>query len=401
MKMTIHISNSTGFKLGGVVLIAVLGGAGLAAYRGMHHEETHAIKLWGNIELDEVQIAFKSSGRLMERTVTEGDPVKKGMVLARLDRDQLIQQRNREQAGLASAHAMLAQAEAGAKWQGETLVADLDLRRAELHSADVHLRELKNGSRPQEIQEAKATVEVAEAEFNRSQKDWERAQTLYKNEDITTSQFDQFRSRAESAAATLKQAQERCAMVVAGPRAETIDAATAQVERAQAGMKSGMANELEVARRRAEIVARQAEIERARAQIALIDSQLAETVAISPIDGIVLVKSADVGEVLAPGTTVVTVADIGHPWLRAYISESDLGRVKLGSQAWLKTDSFPGKTYSGRVTFINSAAEFTPKQIQTSEERIKLVYRIKIQAEDPHHELKSNMPAEAEIPTEE
>jgi HlyD family secretion protein len=124
---------------------------------------------------------------------------------------------------------------------------------------------------------------------------------------------------------------------------------------------------------------------------------LKDTEAFSPIDGVVLVKAADPGEVLAPGTTVVTVGDIDHPWLRAYINEKDLGRVKLGSKARITTDAFPGKVYDGRVSFISSDAEFTPKQIQTSEERVKLVYRIKIDVDNPHHELKSNMPADAEI----
>jgi HlyD family secretion protein len=128
-----------------------------------------------------------------------------------------------------------------------------------------------------------------------------------------------------------------------------------------------------------------------------VDAQLADTLAVSPVDGVVLVKSADVGEVLAAGATVVTIGDVDHPWLRAYINETDLGRVKLGSKARITTDSYPGKIYDGRVSFISSEAEFTPKQIQTQEERVKLVYRIKIEVDNPKHELKSNMPADAEI----
>jgi HlyD family secretion protein len=109
------------------------------------------------------------------------------------------------------------------------------------------------------------------------------------------------------------------------------------------------------------------------------------------------VKSADVGEVVAPGTSVVTVGDMDHPWLRAYIKGPDLTRVKLGSKAIVKTDAVSGKTFNGRVTFISSEAEFTPKQIQTTEERVKLVYRVKIEIDNPEHELKSNMPADADI----
>jgi HlyD family secretion protein len=109
------------------------------------------------------------------------------------------------------------------------------------------------------------------------------------------------------------------------------------------------------------------------------------------------VKAADVGEILAPGTTIVTVGDIDHPWLRGYVNETDLGKVKIGSKVRVTTDSYKGKMYNGRVSFIASEAEFTPKQIQTQQERVKLVYRVKIDLENPKHELKSNMPADAEI----
>src|SRR5262249_2961277 len=156
----------------------------------------------------------------------------------------------------------------------------------------------------------------------------------------------------------------------------------------RAALRVGEANTLEVRRREQEITTRRAEIERARAQIAVVDTQLADTVAISPVGGVVLVKSADVGEGLAPGSTVVTVGDIDHPWLRGYINERDLGRVKLGDKVKITTDSYPGKEYWGRISFIASEAEFTPKQIQTQEERVKLVYRIKIEVDNPNHELK-------------
>jgi HlyD family secretion protein len=122
--------------------------------------------------------------------------------------------------------------------------------------------------------------------------------------------------------------------------------------------------------------------------------------AYSPIDGVVLVKSADPGEVLAAGTAIVTVGDIDHPWLRAYINETNLGKIKLGTKAKVTTDSHPGKIYTGKISFIASEAEFTPKQIQTQEERVKLVYRIKIDLDNPQRELKSNMPADAEIQLE-
>jgi len=382
------------------VLVLAAAAASVYHFRQSRQKAGSGIVVSGNIELTEVSIAFKTSGRLIERTVDEGDVVKKGQLIARLDRDQLLAQRDRESAGLQAAISLLAQAETALAWQKENLAADLEQRKADLSSYEARLQELKNGARPQEIQEARAAVESAQSEFDRAKRDWERAQTLYKNDDISTAQYDQYRNRWESADAMLKQVKERQDLVIAGPRVEQIEAASAQVLRARAALKMAEANTLEIKRREQELPLRRAEIARVKANLALIDSQLADTIAVSPVDGVVLVKAADVGEVLAAGTTVVTVGDIDHPWLRAYINETDLGRVKLGAKARITTDSYPGKVYEGRISFIASEAEFTPKQIQTQEERVKLVYRIKIDMANPRHELKSNMPADAEIPLE-
>jgi HlyD family secretion protein len=380
-----------------VLFLLAAAGAAVWAFRGMNRKPDGRIVVSGNIELTEVAIAFKTAGRLIERNVDEGDPVKKGQILARLDRDQLTAQRERETAGLQSSEGQLAQAQTSLEWQKATLAADIEQRRADLAAAEARLAEMRNGARPQEKQDARASVEAAQAEAERAAKDWERAQTLFKNDDISASQFDQFRNRADSTKAALKSAQEREALVVAGPRTEQIDAQAAQVERARALLKMSEANQLEMKRREQELTTRRAESARSKANIALIDTQLSDTVAASPVDGVVLVKAADVGEVLAPGTTVVTIGDIDHPWLRGYINETDLGKVKLGSKAKVTTDSYPGKVYNGKVTFISSEAEFTPKQIQTQQERVKLVYRIKIELDNQRHELKSNMPADAEI----
>ncbi|HEY1337791.1 MAG TPA: efflux RND transporter periplasmic adaptor subunit [Bryobacteraceae bacterium] len=381
--------------IGVIVLAAIV--AAVVAYRRASRPPSNRLIVSGNIELTEINVAFKTAGRLIERTVDEGDRVQKGQVIARLDRDQLLAQRQRESAALESAMAQLSQAQTAIEWQRATLAGDLEQRKADIGANEARLAELRNGARPQEKQQAHAAVETAQAEFDRAQKDWQRAQMLHRNDDISTAQFDQYRTHFETAQAALKDAKEREALVLAGPRSEQIEAAASQVERAHGALKMAQANTLELKRREQEVSARRAEIERTKANLALIDSQLADTIAIAPAGGVVLVKAADVGEVLAPGTTVVTIGDIDHPWLRGYVNETDLGKVKLGSKARVTTDSYPGKVYDGRVSFISSEAEFTPKQIQTEQERVKLVYRIKIEIDNPRHELKSNMPADAEI----
>lgn len=375
-----------GLAVGGVLWSARLG-----------RQDPNRIKLSGNIELTQVDVSFKIPGKLIERTVDEGDNVRKGMLIARIDRDQIDQQRTRDQAGVTSAEWALAQSRSSIDWQRQTLAGDMDLKRAALRQAEARLEELVTGSRPQEIQQARQAVVDATAQNEQARLDWDRAQTLFKNDDISRSQYDAYRTRFESTTAGLKQAQERLALVEEGPRKEEIEAARAQVAQAKAAVQMSEANRLELRRREQDLDVRRSEVERARAQVGITDAQLADTTVKSPIDGVVLVKAAELGEVLAAGTTVVSIGDIDHPWMRAYINERDLGRVRLGMKARVTSDSYPGKVYQGRVSFISPEAEFTPKQIQTAEERVKLVYRIKIDVENPNRELKSNMPVEAEL----
>ena len=379
-----------------IVIVLALAGAGVYAFRGMNRQPDNRITISGNIELTEVNIAFKTSGRLIERNADEGDAVKRGMVIARLDRDQLLAQKEMQQAGLESAQSQLAQAESALAWEKATLAADIQQRTADLASSEARLAELKNGSRPQEKLDAKAAVDAADSEAQRSKADWDRAQPLFRDDDISKAQYDQYRMRWESAAAALRSAREKQALVDAGPRAEVIQAQQGQLEHARGALKMAEANSIEMKRREQELTTRRAEVERARASLEMIDTQLADTIAVCPLDGVVLVKAAEVGEILAPGTSVLTVGDMAHPWLRGYINETDKPRVKIGAKARVTTDS-PDKVYWGRVGFIADEAEFTPKQIQTQQERVKLVYRIKIDLDNPKGELKANLPADAEI----
>jgi HlyD family secretion protein len=354
-------------------------------------------KISGNIELLQVNIAFKTSGLIKELFTDEGRSVKKGDVIARLSGDELMRMRERESAAASQAQAMLAQAEASLEWQKRTYTATLAARKAELGAALAQLKELEAGSRSEEIVEAREAVISATAENERAQKDWERAQQLFKQDDISAQQHDKSRVQAQSAAAALRQAEQRLALIESGPRKETIAAQKEQVERARAEILVAEAIRFEIKRRELEIAARQAELDRARAQVAMIDTQIDDLEVRSPVDGVVLIKVADVGEVVAAGTTIVMIGDIEHPWLRAYVPETQLGRIKIGQGVRLFSDSYPGKVYIGRISFIASEAEFTPKQIQTSEQRIRLVYRIKIDVFNPNGELKLNMPVDAEL----
>jgi len=380
-----------------VLLLMVVLGVVSFLWWGGTGEEGPDIFLSGNIELTTVKLAFTVPGRLIELNVEEGNAVKKGMIIARLGQQQLLRQREQALATLISARSRLAELEAFLQYQTENVEAQIDQRSAELMLARATLEELLSGSRVQEIAESRAALERVQAEYEKAKRDWERAETLYEKEDISTSQYDQYQTTFEAAGASVRQAEQRLALLIEGPRQENIQAARAQVARAEAGLRLAESLRLDIKRNQQGLETARAEIQGASAQVGFIDAQLEEMVAVSPLDGVVLVKAAEVGEVLGAGTPVVEIGDLDHPWLRGYIGEEDLGRVKLNAQVKVTTDSFPGKVYPGRVSFISSEAEFTPKQIQTSSERVKLVYRIKIEVSNPEHELKLNMPSDAEI----
>ncbi len=379
------------------LLLTILGAAGLLWAGWFDKSATNTIRISGNIELTEINVAFKTAGKLVELAADEGSPVHRGMLLARIDKDQIERQHDKEQAGLAVAESQLVQLQTAIQYSHAATESDVALRQAELKNAEAYLSELVAGSRPQEVEQAQAAVADARTQHSQASRDWDRAQQLYRNDDISTAQRDQYLARYESTAAALKQAEQRLAIVKEGPRREQIDAARAQVSRAQAALQLSEANWIDLKRKEQEVATRRAEIEKAQAQVAVVQSQLEDTLVESPIDGVVLSKSSDLGEVLAAGTTVMTVGDLDRPWVRGYITEPDLGKVKLGTKVQITTDSFPGKIYAGRISFIASNAEFTPKHIQTSEERVKLVYRIKIDVDNAAHELKLNMPVDAEI----
>lgn len=378
-----------------LVLLAVV--AGYFWWNRTHAEDPDSIRLSGNIEFKKVDIAFKTAGKLVELTVDEGANVTKDMMIARLDREQMTRMRERDAATVDSAESQLVQMQTAIRYQKEMTAGETAVRESELRQAKAKLQELLDGTRPQELSQARSAVSDLRALREQAGKELERGRKLIAKEDISQNQFDQYQTRFDSLNAQVASAEQRLALLTEGPRKTDIEAARAAVTRAEAALKMTQAQRLEILRREEDLAARRADVSRAKSGVSVIDSQLDDTLARSPIDGVVLTKSADPGEVLAAGTPVVTLGDIDHPWLRGYVPQTKLGRVKLGMPVAIHSDSFPEKTYKGKITFIASEAEFTPKQIQTAEERVKLVYRIKVEVENPGRELKLNMPVDGTI----
>jgi HlyD family secretion protein len=292
------------------------------------------IRVSGNIEATLADVGFKTPGRIVNRYYEEGDWVEKGKVLARLDDEDL---RNR-----------------------------LEVARATLVSAQSRLDKLLAGSRPEEIRDAEAALNQAKFDLDNKQIQYDRMKVLYEKRVIPKETYDNTETALKVARATLERATQTLLLVKEGPRKEDIDDARAQVVQAKASLK-------------------------------LTETQLSYTVIYSPFSGVVLVKSGEVGEVVNPGTPILTLGDIENVWLKAYISETDLGKVKWGQEVIVTTDLRPKKEYKGRISFISSQAEFTPKSIQTEKERVTLVYRIKIDIPNPNRELKPGMPADGKI----
>ena len=379
------------------IVIVVVAAGGYFAWSRLNVVDENTLHLSGNIEFRKIDIAFKTAGKLLELTVEEGANVKQGQLLASLDREQMTRMRLRDSSSIDVAQSNLLQLRTAIQYQKATLEAETNLRQAELRQARAKLQELLDGARPQEIEQSRAQLGDLKVARDQARREYDRAQKLISQEDISQSQFDQFKARFDSTSAQVQNAEQRLALILEGPRKTDIESARAAVARAEAALKITQAQSLDIQRKEEDLSARRADVERSKASVSVIDSQLDDTILMSPVDGVVLVKSADPGEVLAAGTPLLTLGEIDKPWLRGYVPQSKLGRIQLGMPVTIRSDSYPNKTYTGKISFIASEAEFTPKQIQTNEERVKLVYRIKVDIENSHRELKLNMPVDAEI----
>jgi HlyD family secretion protein len=281
--------------------------------------------------------------------------------------------------------------------QDKASLQEISQAEASVEAAKAKLQQLLTGSRPQEIQSAKAGLEQAQADLVKRKADMDRAEKLFKDNYISAQDWDSARNAYEVALANQKKAEENYALVVEGPRKEEIDTARAQWEQSKASLKLAQAHRIQVEVLKKELVTAQAQVKEAASAINVISAQIGYCQLYAPISGVVLVKNAEAGEFVVPGGAVITLGDIEKPWLKAYITEEDLGKVKLGQKVSVTTDSYPKKIYPGEITFISSQAEFTPKNVQTAKERVKLVYRIKVSLENPHRELKPGMPADGRI----
>lgn len=318
--------------IGAAVIVLAIG----VVVRRNHTTNGGELRLTGTIETTTVAVSFKVPGRLKERLVDEGQQVKAGQIVARLEDDELKDERT--------------------------------VRSADQQAAQSALADLKAGSRQEEIAASGATLARLKAEAERAAQDATRAEALFKKEVIPRKELDAARAAKDATAAAVREGNERLKLVKVGPRPDAIKLAQARLEGAAAARS-------------------------------LADTRLSQAVLAAPISGTVMAKHAEPGELLAAGSPVITVAKMDEVWVRAYLPETQLGKIKLGQRAIVTSDTWKGRTYQGTVSFIASEAEFTPRNVQTEAERVKLVYRIKITIANPQQELKPGMPVDAVIAT--
>ncbi len=372
-----------------LAVLAFLSSAGAATYWRFllnRPAQSGQVRVSGNIETTEAQVSFKIAGRVEKRLVYEGDRVKQGQVVALLDTSDLQCNVDLRAAELGAAQAALDELLAGSRYE------DIDAAKAAVEKAEHGLADLEAGSRPQEIEAAKAGTAAAAADVTRTRADYTRATTLFQKKTISAEEFDAARAAYDVAVERHRQSAEQEKLVLEGPRKEQIEQARSALAQAKAQyqlVKNGP--------RKEDIEQARAKVAQARAALELAKTQLGYATVVAPLTGVVLSKNIEPGEYVAPGTPVVTVGDLVNVWVRAYIEEADKGRVKVDQTAWVTTDTYPDKKYKGRVSFIAQDAEFTPKNVQTQKERVKLVFRIKIDVKSPDEKLNPGMPADAVI----
>ena len=289
----------------------------------------------GTVEATETDLGFPLSGTVERIAVVEGDVVARGDTLAWLESEV-------PRGGRAAAAAAL-------------------------EAARARLAELERGFRPQEVAQARAAARAAGQRLEEARLDGARARALFEGEAISKRELDRAETALAAAQADADRADAQLDLVLEGPREEQIDAQRALVEQAEARLQQA-------------------------------DAEVGHTVVEAPFGGIVTIRHREPGETVLAGAPIVTVMDPADRWVRIYVREDAIGRVSIGQAARITSDTWPDRELDGEVTFIASEAEFTPANVQTEEERVKLVYAVKVKVTgDPGGDLKVGTPADVRL----
>ena len=322
-------------RLAPIVVGIVVVGIGLYFTAFRNRDAGGALAASGTVEATEAALGFQVPGRIERVGPHEGDRVKAGDTLGALDRSELLARKAQAQAQLAAARALLSELEAGA--------------------------------RSEELAQAREAARAAGERYADAKRDLDRVQRLLEGGALSQEALDKARLAFEVATSQRDQAEQQLKLVATGPRPERIAAQRAAVAQADAAVRQA-------------------------------DAALANAIIVAPFDAVVTVRDREPGETVGAGAPVLTVMNLADRWVRIYIREDRIGAVKIGEPATISADTYPGKRYEGSVSFISSEAEFTPRNVQTTEERVKLVYAVKVRiTADAGNELKPGMPADVTL----
>jgi multidrug resistance efflux pump len=369
----------------GASLLVLLGAA--AAWKYLNGRvSADSLLLSGTIEADEIHIGSKVGGRIAEVLVSEGQEIKQGQPIIRFDRYDL-------DARHADAVAAVAQADANLqKTQRWSRPEEVAAAKAQAEAAWMSYEEARNGPRKQEIDAARAELKAAEADYEVSKITLARASTLASNGVLSQQEYDNAKASYDRAGARRDSARQSLDLLLAGTRREEIDRANRLFKQAEANRQL-----VERGARKEDIDAAKAQLERARAALQQIEVQLGELEVKAPADAFIEVLQVRPGELINPNSPVATLVEIDRLWVRVYVPEPEKGHVQLGKEVSVTVDSFPNERFHGRIEEISSRGEFTPRNVQTRDERAHQVFGLRVRLDNSTRRLSAGMAADVRI----
>lgn len=376
------------------VFLALLLSAGVLVYLGQKKVRDAELYYSGIIEATRADLAFQVTGRVQDVFLDEGQTVEKNQTLAVLDQEAYKARRDQARFNVLQSREKLKQLEILLELNRRILPAEVERVGASVQTLKAQLAELEAGYRIQEVEQARLAYEKARFSLDEARKNKIRFDRLFDRRIVAEKDKDAVDLKYETALKEFERTQKAYELLKEGFRTETIAAAKFKLAEGRAALKQARNNLIKIEAAEQEVQVAKARVRSAEAALDLAAIQLQHTELRAPFSGIVVSRNVERGEVVSPGQEAMSVADLSIVELKIFVAETEIGNVKPGQAATARIDTFPSKTYAGRVSYISPEAEFTPKIIQTHKERVKLVYLVKITIPNPSVELKPGMPAD-------
>ena len=378
-----------------IIFFFLLFGAGILVYLGQRNVQQRELYYSGTIEAKHAELGFQVSGRIRDVLADEGQLVEKDQALAVLDQSEYQARHEQAKAHLESFIKNLQRLEMVLEVYEKSLPDEVARAEAGVKVLLSQLEELEAGYREQDIERARLVFSTSRDIMEEAGKNKVRYDKLFQKGIVSEKEWDAIKLKYETASKEFEKAKEALEMLREGVREETIQTARARLAEGKAIVKQAGSNLKKIDAAEKEVEAARAQVQAARSAVGLAKIHLKYTLLRAPFKGIITSRNIEPGEVVLPGREVMTLSDLSRVELKIFVGETEIGKVKPGQRVEVRVDSFPDKVYRGKVSFISPEGEFTPKIIQTHQERVKLVYLVKVSIPNPDLELKSGMPADA------